>query len=133
MGLTGELHFLLDAEGALIAYQEKDHSWAGALAFSDENAARRFVTQSRLEAAEVAAIDTADQASITALISSLKRRPIRYLLLDLNYQTGQCRQVDFDGDHFGTVKDRQFTPPTDHPSNSSDGQAATSTIPPRAN
>ena len=110
MALAGELHFLLDAEGALIAYQEKDHSWAGALAFSNEDGARRFVNQSRLEAAEIAAIDTADQGSVAALINSLKRRPIRYLLLDLDYHTGQCWQVDFEGDCFGPIKDKQFTP-----------------------
>jgi hypothetical protein len=109
MTLTGELHFLLDGEGALIAFQEKDHSWAGALAFSSEAAAHRFADQSRLEAAEIAAIDTADHASVAALIGALKRRPIRYLLLDLDYQSGQCRQVDFEGDSFGSITDRQFT------------------------
>ena len=37
-----ELHFLLDAGGALIAFQEKDQSWAGALVFSSEELARKF-------------------------------------------------------------------------------------------
>jgi hypothetical protein len=112
MALAGELHFLLDGEGALIAFQEKDHSWAGALAFSSEAAARRFANQSHLEAAEIAALDTADHGSIAALISSLKRRPIRYLLLDLDYQSGQCRQIDFEGDSFGAVTIRQLTAPS---------------------
>jgi hypothetical protein len=116
MTLAGELHFLLDGDGALIAFQEKDHSWAGALAFSSEAAARRFADQSRLEAAEIAAIDTADQASVAALIGTLKRRPIRYLLLDLDYQNGQCRQVDFEGDSFGKITSRQFTAPAANPS-----------------
>lgn len=109
MALPGELHFLLDGEGALIAFQEKDHSWAGALAFSSEAAARRFAVQSHLDAAEIAAIDTADHANVAALIGTLKRRPIRYLLLDLDYQSGQCRQVDFEGDTFGAITSRQFT------------------------
>lgn len=132
MNPASELHFLLDADGALIAYQEKAHSWAGALAFSDETAARRFVDQSRLAAAEVAAIDTADQASIAALISSLKRRPIRYLLLDLDYQTGRCRQVDFDGDRFGAIKDRQFIPPAQH-RGELPGNGQNSVLPPDTN
>jgi hypothetical protein len=108
MTLPNELHFLLDGEGAFIAFQEKDHSWAGALAFSSEAVARRFVQQSRLEAAEIAAIDSADHPSVAALIGALKRRPIRYLLLDLDYQTGKCCQVEFDSDHFGAITDRQF-------------------------
>ncbi|HEX4209128.1 MAG TPA: hypothetical protein VHY56_01945 [Candidatus Binataceae bacterium] len=111
MALARELHFLLDSDGALIAFQEKDHSWAGALAFSSDELARRFAAQSHLEAAEIAAIDSADQASVAALITTLKRRPIRYLLLDLDYQSGQCRQVDFEGDSFGAISDRQFTAP----------------------
>ena len=111
MTLAGELHFLLDSDGALIAFQEKEHSWAGALAFSSEDAARRFADQSRLDAAEIAAIDTDDHASVAALIGTLKRRPIRYLLLDLDYQSGQCRQVDFEGNSFGTITSRQFTAP----------------------
>jgi hypothetical protein len=111
MTLPGELLFLLDGDGALIAFQEKDHSWAGALAFSTEAAARRFADQSRLEAAEIAAIDTADHASVASLIGSLKRRPIRYLLLDLDYQSGQCHQVDFEGDSFGEITERQFAAP----------------------
>jgi hypothetical protein len=133
MALTGELHFLLDAAGALIAYQEKDHSWAGALAFSNEAAARRFVDQSRLEAAEVAAIDTADHASVAGLINSLKRRPIRYLLLDLDYQTGQCLQVDFDGDRLGAIKDKQFIPHAGPTARSPSGEKPVApSIPPRA-
>ncbi|MGA2411178.1 MAG: hypothetical protein ABSG46_12420 [Candidatus Binataceae bacterium] len=112
MAIAPELYFLLDAEGALIAFQEKDHSWAGALAFSSEASARRFADQSRLDAAEVAGIDTADSATVAALIKTIKRRPIRYLLLDLDYQSGQCRQIDFDGDTFGAVTPRQFVAPS---------------------
>jgi hypothetical protein len=103
-----ELYFLLDASGAIIAFQEKDQSWAGALAFSSEAAARHFVDASHLEVTEVAAIEVADQASTSALIAAMKRRPIRYILLDLDYQNGDCRQIDFDGAGFGAVTARQF-------------------------
>ena len=103
-----ELHFLLDKAGALIAFQEKDDSWAGALAFSSDALARRFISQSRLDVAEIASLSTDDRDGIATLIAALKRRPIRYLLLDLEYATGQCRQVEFDGDSLGTAKDRQF-------------------------
>ena len=103
-----ELYFLLDRDGSIIAFQEKDQSWAGALAFSSEDLARRFVGTSRLEVAEVAAVALDDRASLTALIMALKKRPIRYLLLDLDYATGACRQIDFAGDGLGAVKARQF-------------------------
>ena len=109
-----ELNFLLDREGALIAFQEKDQSWAGALVFSSETLAQRFVTVSRLDVAEVAAVASDDRASIAALIAVMKKRPIRYLLLDLDYQTGACRQVDFDGATLGTVTPRQFTAAHQH-------------------
>jgi hypothetical protein len=103
-----ELNFLIDDAGAFIAYQEKDQSWAGALAFSSEERAREFVSASHLEVAEVAAIALDDQNSVAALIAALKKRPIRYLLLDLDFQTGACHQVDFAGDRLGTVAPRQF-------------------------
>jgi hypothetical protein len=103
-----EFHFLLDQDGAIVAYQEKEQSWAGALAFSSEELARSFLRASHLEAAEIVAIDIEDRANLQTLISTLKRRPIRYLLLDLDYQTGACRQVDFDGDDLGAVRERQF-------------------------
>jgi len=103
-----ELHLLLDSAGAIIAFQEKDQSWAGALAFSSEENARRFAQQSRLEVAEIAAVAADDRGSIAALVAALKRRPIRYVLLDLDYQSGKCRQVDFEGEGFGAVKERQF-------------------------
>jgi hypothetical protein len=104
-----ELYFLLDSAGAIIAYQEKEQSWAGALAFSSEEGARKFVELSRLDAAEIAAVAADDQASIGALIVAMKRRPIRHVLLDLDYHTGKCQQVDFEGDCLGAVKERQFT------------------------
>jgi len=109
-----ELNFLLDRDGAIIAFQEKDQSWAGALAFSSEALARRFVAASRLEVTDVAGIATDDSDSIGALIIAMKKRPIRYLLLDLDYQTGACHQVDFEGTHLGAVTPRQFVPAHPH-------------------
>jgi hypothetical protein len=109
-----ELNFLLDREGGIIAFQEKEQSWAGALVFSSEELAHRFIAASRLEVAEVAAVASDDHESIAGLITAMKKRPIRYLLLDLDYRTGECRQVDFDGARLGVVTPRQFTA---HPHN----------------
>ena len=109
-----ELHFLLDADSAIVAYQEKEQSWAGALAFSSEERARNFLQVSHLEVAEIVAIDTEDHPNLRALITTLKRRPIRYLLLDLDYQTGACRQVDFEGDSLGAIHERQFVASHSH-------------------
>ncbi len=103
-----ELYFLLDTDGAIVAYQEKEQSWAGALAFSSEELARNFLRASHLEVAEIVAIDTEDRPNLRTLISTLKRRPIRFLLLDLDYHTGACRQVDFEGDGLGATRERQF-------------------------
>ena len=103
-----ELYLLLDADGAVIAYQENEQPWAGALAFSSEELARNFLRASRLEAAEIVAIDPEDSSNLRTLITTLKRRPIRYLLLDLDYHTGACRQIDFEGDALGAVRERQF-------------------------
>ncbi|MBV8054023.1 MAG: hypothetical protein JOZ29_21105 [Deltaproteobacteria bacterium] len=103
-----ELYFLLDADGAVVAYQEKEQSWAGALAFSSEALARNFLQVSHLEVAEIVAVETEDQPNLRTLIAALKRRPIRYLLLDLDYQSGVCRQVDFEGDGLGAIRQRQF-------------------------
>jgi hypothetical protein len=103
-----ELHFLLDNKGAIIAFQEKERSWAGALAFSSEELARKFVERSRLDVAEVAAVATDDRESLAALIAAMKQRPIRYVLLDLDYESGRCSQVEFEGNEFGVIKERQF-------------------------
>lgn len=103
-----ELYFLLDHDGGLIAFQEKDRSWAGALAFSSEQIARQFIEISNLDVAEIAAISTADSESVAALITAMKRRPIRHLLLDLDYRTGHCLKVEFEGDQFGSVEEHQF-------------------------
>jgi hypothetical protein len=109
-----ELYFLLDTDGAIIAYQERDQSWAGALAFSSEELAMNFLRASNLEVAEIAALDVEDGSNVRTLISSLKRRPIRYLLLDLDYETGACRQVDFEGDNLGAMRERKFVATHSH-------------------
>jgi hypothetical protein len=109
-----ELHLLLDSAGALIVFQEKGAPWAGVLAFSNEDKAREFCRVSNLDAAEVAAISTADPQAVAGLVASIKRRAIRNLLLDLDYKTGACTQIDFKGDSFGHAAPRQFTPPAHH-------------------
>ncbi|MGH7906896.1 MAG: hypothetical protein ACREP6_09730 [Candidatus Binataceae bacterium] len=108
-----DLHFLLDAESALVVFQEKDASWAAVLAFSSEDLAQGFLAASCLEAHEIAAIDTGDAASVAALVAGIKRRAIRHMLLDLDYRTGRCKQVEFEGDGFGEIRERQLSPQGD--------------------
>ncbi len=105
-----ELHFLLDGRGSLVIYQENDASWAGALAFTSEAKAREFAETSRLEVSEVAAISTADRESVAGLINQVKRRAVRNLLLDLDYRTGECEMVEFQGESLGTARPWRFTP-----------------------
>jgi len=105
-----ELHFLLDRSGALIVFEEKDTAWAGVLAFSSDELAREFCRTSKLSAAEIASIAAADRDSIAALIREVKRRAVRYILLDLDYHSGRCVQIDFDGDALGSRRERQFSP-----------------------
>jgi len=105
-----EIHLLLDSAGALIVFQEKGATWAGVLAFSSEDKAREFCGVSNLDAAEIASISTADTQAVAGLIASIKRRAIRNLLLDLDYKTGACTQIDFEGDSFGAITPRQFIP-----------------------
>jgi len=110
----GELHLLLDRAGSLIVFQESDHAWAGALAFTSEQRARDFIAASHLEAAEIATIDRADAESVAALVASVKPRAVRHLLLDLDYRTGRCIQIEFEGDRFGAERERQLTPRPAH-------------------
>jgi hypothetical protein len=112
--LTKEIHLLLDSGGALIVFQEKGATWAGVLAFTSEDKAREFCRQSHLDAAEIGAIATDDREAVAALVNSIKRRAIRNLLLDLDYKTGSCMQIDFDGDSFGAETARQLTPSNKH-------------------
>jgi hypothetical protein len=105
-----EIHLLLDSRGALVAYQETDTAWAGLLAFSSEELARRFCRDSALEAAELVAISVKDEASVAAMLKELKRRAVRFMLLDLDYRSGKCVRVEFEGAGFGATREYQFEP-----------------------
>jgi len=106
-----ELHFLLDRDGRLIVYEEKDTALPGLLAFSSEDRAREFATASKLELGEIVSI-AADRESIAALVREVKRRAVPFLILDLDYKTGSCLQVEFEGESLGERVKRQFTPHT---------------------
>ena len=105
-----ELHLLLDSSGALIVYQEEGTHWAGVLGFSSEDRAREFVATSHIDAAETGVIDPADPAQVASLINAVKQRAVRYLLLDLDWRSGECLQVEFEGSSFGPSRERRFTP-----------------------
>ena len=105
-----EIYFLLDARGALIVFEEKRASWVGVLGFSSERAALDFIRTTRLDASDVAAIDAHDSASVAGLISLLKPRAVRNLILDLDYRTGDYLQVEFEGDRFGAPTSRKMEP-----------------------
>lgn len=108
--LPSEIFVLLDSRGALIVFEEKAASWVGVLAFSNQDNAIAFIKASRLDAHEIAAIDTADADSIAALIASVKRRSARHLILDLDFATGGHIQVEFEGNTFGESRARQMEP-----------------------
>ncbi len=105
-----EIYFLLDGAGSLVVYQEKDTSWLGVLAFSSEANARAFVEASKLDVSDVAAIAASDAESIAGLIAQVKKRMVRNLLLDLNYITGECAMVEFEGDRLGSTRIWRFEP-----------------------
>jgi hypothetical protein len=105
-----ELHFLLERDGSLIVYQEKDASWTGVPAFSSEEKAREFVRASNLDVAEIASLRAGDTESLAALIRSVKKRAVRNLLLDLDYRSGKCVIVEFVGDALGPRREWQLTP-----------------------
>ncbi len=105
-----EIYFLLDGAGSLVVYQEKDTSWLGVLAFSSEANAREFVAASKLEVSDVVAIAASDAESIAGLIAQVKKRMVRNLLLDLDYASGECTIVEFEGDRLGPIRQWQFEP-----------------------
>ena len=105
-----EIYFLLDGGGSLIVYQEKDTSWLGVLAFSSEANAREFVEASKLDVSDIVAISAPDAESIAGLIAQVKKRLVRNLLLDLNYTSGECTIVEFEGDRLGPTRKWQFEP-----------------------
>jgi hypothetical protein len=108
--LDRELYFLLDSEGALIVFQEKGASWSGVLAFSSEEKAREFCARSNLDASEIAAIASSDREAVASIVKSLKPRAVRNLLLDLDYKTGICTQIEFVGESLGAENERRFNP-----------------------
>lgn len=105
-----EIWFLLDGSGSLIVYQEKDTSWLGVLAFSGEAAARAFVDASKLEVSDIVALEASDAQSIAGLIAQVKKRLVRNLLLDLDYVTGECTLVEFEGERLGPMRAWRFEP-----------------------
>jgi hypothetical protein len=105
-----EIVFLLDGAGSIVVYQEKDTSWLGVLAFSSEANAREFVAASKLEVSEVVAIAGSDAESIAELIAQVKKRLVRNLLLDLDYVSGECTIVEFEGDRLGPTRSWRFEP-----------------------
>ncbi len=105
-----EFHFLLDSAGALIVFQETGAPWASVLAFSSEDRAREFIRSSKLEVAEIAALDSGDRDAIAELIRNVKRRAVRNLLLDLDYASGDCVALEFEGDALGVEHSHRLTP-----------------------
>jgi hypothetical protein len=105
-----EIHFLLDGGGSLVVYQEKDTSWLGVLAFSSEVKARSFADASKLEVSDIVAIRSSDSESIAGLIAQVKKRMVRNLLLDLDYASGDCTIVEFEGDRLGPTRSWRFEP-----------------------
>ncbi len=107
---AGELFFLLDARGSFIVFQENESAWVGLLAFSSEERAHAFAASSHLEVSDIAALDPSDRQSLAALIDSVKKRAVRNLLLDLDYRTGACAVLEFEGSGLGPSRPWQFTP-----------------------
>jgi hypothetical protein len=105
---ASELYFLLDADGALVAFQEKSASWMSVLAFSTEGKAREFLQTSGLKASEIVSIASDDPDLVAQLIRTVKPRAIRNLLFDLDYKSGRCRRIEFRGDCLGDAVEHQF-------------------------
>ena len=106
----GDLYFVLDGGGALVAYREKLAPWAGVVAFTSEAAAAQFCRESACQGCEIVAVTAGDEASLRAIINQVKGNAIRHLLLDLDYRRGGCTRYDFEGDWFGPSKPHQFRP-----------------------
>jgi hypothetical protein len=105
-----ELFFLLDHRGSLIVFQEDHTAWAGLLAFSSEDQCQKFIKQTKLEVSDIIAIDVSDSSSVAALIDSAKERAVRNLLVDLDYRTGKCVAMEFEGSRLGPSREFQFAP-----------------------
>jgi|GEM_PF-2592256 hypothetical protein len=107
-----ELYFLLDRNGGLVAFRENLAPWAGLLAFSSDERARQFCRASGAQEAEIVAVATSDEASLSAIINQVKPKGIRYLLLDLNYADGSCVRYEFEHDGFGPCAPFRFQRPS---------------------
>ena len=105
---VSEIFFLLDGAGSLVVYQEKDTSWLGVLAFSTEANAQEFCRDSNLDASESPRSRRRSAESIAGLITQVKKRMVRNLLLDLDYTTGECTIVEFEGDRLGPTRSWRF-------------------------
>ncbi len=102
------MYFLLGRDGSVVAFQQTGQSWAAVLAFSSQESARKFVRQSGIEAAEIAAISRDDRAAISELVKSVKQRAVRNVLLDLDYASGACNVIEFEGDGLGPAREHQI-------------------------
>jgi hypothetical protein len=106
----GDLYFLLDRNGALVAFREHAEPWAAVVAFSNEQAAVRFYRDSGGEGCDIVTVAAGDEASLRSIIKQVKGGGIRYLLLDLDYRRGECTRYEFEGDWLGPSKPHQFRP-----------------------
>jgi hypothetical protein len=107
---NGDLYFLLDRDGALVAFREKLAPWAGVVAFTSAAAAREFSRDGAGEEWEIAAVAAGDESSLSSIIKQVKSRGIRHLLLDLDYRRGDCTRYEFEGDWLGSSQPHQFRP-----------------------
>lgn len=106
----GDLYFLLDSNGALLAYREHAAAWAAVVAFSSEDNAARFSGESGSQGCDIVMVAAGDEPSLRSIINQVKGRGIRYLLLDLDYRRGACTRYEFEGDWFGPSGPHQFRP-----------------------
>lgn len=106
------LYFVLDRNGAVVAYREHLAAWAGMVAFSTLAAAEAFIAASACQGCEVVELAMADNESLAALVQEVKPRGIRHLLLDLDYTRGECVQFDFVGQALGEGRPHRFSPLT---------------------
>ncbi len=106
----GDLCFLLDRNGALVAYREHLAPWAAVVAFTSAEAAARFCRDSLSQGCEIVTVGAGDESSLRSIINQLKGGGIRYLLLDLDYRRGDCTRYEFEGDWLGASKPHQFRP-----------------------
>ena len=108
--VDGDLYFILDRDGALVAFRENLAPWAGVVAFTNQAAAQKFCRDSAGEDWEIATVAASDETSLSSIIKQVKASGIRYLLLDLDYRRGDCTRYEFEGDWLGSSQAHQFRP-----------------------